>query len=356
MVPKRRSKKPRYYSNPVGSGGNSAVSGHHISVSARIPRGVRLSQVVNLLPYDSTRFPNLALEKVRAYYEAKGKTVISSFRHAFSTETWVSVILERNREAVANLYGEAKNIRIGGSGWDLDNKLPSRIERLRPKLNFGFATRGCIRNCGFCVVPRKEGKIQPEADIYDMWDRKSDSITLLDNNILAHPEHFELICSQLIKEKLKVDINQGLDIRLVTDRSAYLISRLRFPRFARFALDDPALIPVVRKKLRLLRKYRKGNRYLFLVLTRFNTTFDEDLERLNFLRSEGVQAFVMRYDRSKDDKLANKLANWANGMASFRRYTFEEYVKQNDRANVYSKDSPIVLLRQQLAEKRKEGK
>jgi len=181
-----------------------------------------------------------------------------------------------------------------------------------------------------------------------MWDRKARLVTFLDNNILASPEHFELIASQLIQEKLDVDFNQGLDIRLVTDRVAYLMAKLRFPKFPRFALDHVSLIPTVRKKLALLRKYKRGSRYFFYVLVGFNSTLQEDLTRLNFLRAEGVQAYVMRYEKDKGNKILNRLASWANSMASFRKYTFQEYVKLHDQHNKWSEDSPIVKMRERL--------
>lgn len=317
------------------------------SRAAALPSG-RHPRVINLLPLDST-LPNLALEKVAMHYRAQGYAIISDYRRAFDTETWASLILDYERERFASLYEDQPTVTMGGSGWSLTSVLPDEIEQLRPKINFGFTTRGCIRKCGFCVVPRKEGRIHPVGDLYDVWDRKANFVTFFDNNILAAPKHFELIASQLIREKVAVDFNQGLDIRLVDDKVAYLMSKLRFPKFPRFALDSVGLIPVVKKKLELLRKYKPGSRYLFYVLVRYDSSMADDLDRLNYLRSEGVQAFVMRYKRGKEDKRFNRMANWANSMANFRKYTFEEYVKLHDQHNKHSEDSPIVLLRKKFA-------
>lgn len=321
---------------------------HRKNIGTPVARGSGATRrVVNLLPIDSSA-PNLALEKVAFHYRAKGYEVISDYRRAFNTPTWVSVIFDDTKERAADLYDGEPKVRLGGSGWSLSSTLPQEIERINPKINFGFTTRGCVRRCKFCVVPRKEGKIHPVGDIYDVWDRKTRLITLLDNNILASPEHFKLIAGQLIREKLHVDFNQGLDIRLVNDQSAYLISKLSFPKFPRFALDSPSLIPTVRRKLRLLRKYKAGSRYFFYVLVGFNTTFEEDLERLNYLRAEGVQAFVMRYKKDKSDKMLNRLASWANSMSAFRQVTFEEYVRAHDQHNKHALDSPIKIARARL--------
>lgn len=314
----------------------------------------RNNKTLNLLPVDST-LPNLALEKVAMFYRAKGYKIISDYRRAFDTETYVSLILDYERAKFESLYANEPQIRMGGSGWDLTTVLPSEIERLNPRINYGFTSRGCVRKCKFCVVRRKEGLIHTVGDIYDVWDRRAQLLTLFDNNILAAPEHFKLIATQLIKENLAVDFNQGLDIRLVTDEVAYLMSKMRFPKFPRFALDSVGLIPIVKEKLKLLRKYKPGSRYLFYVLVRFDSTMEMDLERLNYLRSEGVQAFVMRYKKGKEDKRFNKMANWANSMAGFHKYTFEEYVQMHDQHNKHSVDSPIVIMRERLAAHRLQG-
>ncbi|GAH92586.1 unnamed protein product, partial [marine sediment metagenome] len=83
--------------------------------------------------------------------------------------------------------------------------LRPEIEEMKPKINIGFTTRGCIRKCPFCIVPEKEGKIRVVGDIYDFWDREGTELIILDNNILALPEHFKMICTQLKQENLKVD-------------------------------------------------------------------------------------------------------------------------------------------------------
>ena len=89
----------------------------------------------------------------------------------------------------------------GGSGFNLTTKLPYYMDLLQPKINIGFTSRGCIRNCKFCIVPEKEGLFRPTGDIYDFWDGRSKEITILDNNILVAEYHFQKICAQIKKEK-----------------------------------------------------------------------------------------------------------------------------------------------------------
>lgn len=68
----------------------------------------------------------------------------------------------------------------------------------------------------------------------EFWkDQKN--IVLCDSNILACPEWKELL-QQLIDSKAYVDINQGLDIRLMTEEKAEMISKLKV-KAVHFAWD-----------------------------------------------------------------------------------------------------------------------
>ena len=74
-------------------------------------------------------------------------------------------------------------------------------------------SRGCPRNCGFCIVSGKEGRRSVKvADLSEFW-RGEDEIKLLDPNLLACPDH-EALLEQLAASRALVDFTQGLDIRL----------------------------------------------------------------------------------------------------------------------------------------------
>lgn len=283
---------------------------------------------INILAIDST-IPNLAIEKIKIFYQRKGYSIFKEFKYLGKMPTFVSGIFSWNYLRMKFLSNYS-DVELGGSGWSLSKKLPKEIEQIKPKINLGFASRGCIRKCKFCIVHKKEGSIKATGDIYDLWDKKSRKITLLDNNILALPDHFKLICNQLRKEKLSVDFNQGLDIRLVTDESAYLLSKLRFPNHIRFSIDSSKILRVAKVKLKLLKKYIKNNRFFFYILVGFDTSWEEDMERLEYVRSENCQAYVQRYESLKGNKKYTKLAQWANSFIYFKKYSFNEYLKLRD--------------------------
>jgi len=212
----------------------------------------------------------------------------------------------------------------GGTGFDLITVLPPEIEEIKPYLNFGFTSRGCPNKCPFCVVPKKEGGVYPVGSLFDLWDEKAKLITLLDNNILALPQHFENICEESIYYGITLDFNQGLDHRRLSPHIIDLLNTISHTEY-RFAFDSPAYYPSVEKAISML---RDGGikRSLWYVLVGFNTTFQEDLDRVNFLRDRKQQAYIQRFSRAKNDWRHIALAQWVNQHHIFYSMTWEQFL------------------------------
>ena len=180
--------------------------------------------------WGATIYPNIALCKIAAYHKARGDKVewATPFEHYD--------ILYRTKifnfsEDDYTPY-DADVIIKGGTGYDLYATLPQEIDDTQPDYSiyqnipkdtsYGFLTRGCPRGCGFCHVASKEGQCSRKvADLSEFWNGQK-NIVLCDPNILACPQHMELL-QQLVNSKAKVNFNQGLDIRLVNDRNLELI-------------------------------------------------------------------------------------------------------------------------------------
>jgi len=294
---------------------------------------------VKLIDIDST-IPNLALMKLSAYHKKLGDTV--GFNVADPEKVYVSVVFAENKwKAVSQkMWYPDCEVVIGGSGYDLNVKLPDEIEHIKPDYSLypdcdysmGFTTRGCIRRCKFCIVPKKEGKLRRNCGIYEFWDSAHKHIVLLDNNIFGDSEHFFLVTDQILKEGLSVDFNQGLDMRLITDDFAQRLHELKIKPRLRFAWDNRKDEKAVRHCIEVLQ--RNGiKRACWYVLVGYNSSREDDLYRLNTLKSLDQRAYVMRFkENTKGVRWYNDLAAWANQQSFFMKCSFEEFVfKRHNR-------------------------
>ena len=270
------------------------------------------------------KYTNIALEKIRMYYQ--NTEYVADYlplEHHLYDKIYCSSLFDYTDKSQI-----PDDVICGGTGFDLTTVLPPKIDSMKPKLNMGFTTRGCIRKCKFCVVPGKEGWIRETGDIYDFWDGKNKEIVILDNNILAVKDHFKRICRQIKKEKLSVDFNQGLDHRLLDNNIADILKSMRRKEY-RFSFDSLKYENNVRKAIDILHKYEiKWS--MWYVLTGYDTGPAEDLMRLNLLRSHNQKAFVQRYN-GKTNPFLTELAGWANQPRYFTISTFNEYLEKRGR-------------------------
>jgi len=277
---------------------------------------------VLLLDIDST-IPNLALKKVEKYHADRGDEIIWDMPLAkdIADKIYVSCIFTKNKDKCYLWEGFAE---IGGSGYSLDVELPSEIDAVKPRINYGFTTRGCIRNCKFCIVPKKEGKARIEGDLLDLWDGRANQVTIMDNNILALPEQFELVCKQARENHIKLDFNQGLDHRLITPAIAKMMANVSHTEY-HLAFDHPLYKQSVEKVISLLGEVGI-NRCIWYTLVGFDTTPEEDLMRVNFLRDNNQRAYVMRYETRYYEPFYVGLARWVNQPHLFTGLSWQEFL------------------------------
>lgn len=283
---------------------------------------------IGLVDVDS-KISNLALMKLSAYHKSKGHTV-KFFDPMFDKPDLIYASKVFDFTPDYQYFPKDVPVYKGGTGYSLDVVLPAEIESQFPDYSLyscdyaiGFTTRGCIRNCPFCLVPKKEGKIRAIGDIYDFW-RGQEYLMLLDNNLTALPEQFERICKQLIKEKIKVDFSQGLDIRLITPEMAQLLSKVRLWKQIHFAFDSIKIEEQVRRGIEILTSNGvPPHKLMFYVLIGYDSTPEEDLHRVEVLRGLGVDSFVMPYN--KNDPYQRRFARWVNHKAIFKSVPWKKY-------------------------------
>lgn len=281
-----------------------------------------------LIDVDS-KIPNLALMKLSAWHKAKGDAV-ELYNPMFSKPDLVYASKVFRFTEDYQYWPECEIIK-GGPAYDIRAKLPEEVEEIYPDYSLygidyamGYTTRGCIRHCGFCIVPLAEGELRPVSDIYTFWQGQ-ERLMLLDNNLTAEPEHFRRVLKQLIKHKIATDFSQGLDIRLIDDEKAQLLSKVRLWKQIHFAFDDVNLEKEVRRGIEILLKHMPASRLMFYVLIGWNSTEEEDLYRVEVLRSYKVDSFVMPYN--KNDKYQRNFARWVNHKAIFKSVPWHEYKK-----------------------------
>lgn len=188
-------------------------------------------------------------------------------------------------------------------------------------------SRGCPRGCHFCHVKSKEGqKAYKVADLSEFWHGEK-NIEICDPNILAVPEAEDLL-QQLADSKAMVNINQGMDARLLTERKIEKIRNIRMTNY-HFAWDNPKDEEKIVPKLRMFIDIAKPNKRNVVVycLVNYNSTLDEDFHRIYTLREIGVQPYVMIYDKAHCDPIYHKMQRWCNAPKIFwTTPKFEEYV------------------------------
>lgn len=139
---------------------------------------------------------------------------------------------------VEDIYGTPIEERVP------DYSILDQIEYLYPVRDayFGYASRGCVRKCKFCGVPKLEGaqrEMPPLSNLVDgvskLYGEKKD-LVLMDNNVTASSRYSEVIAeirdlgfargAKLLRNKKRikrrVDFNQGVDARILAKSPVYL--------------------------------------------------------------------------------------------------------------------------------------
>ena len=280
---------------------------------------------IGLCDVDSHNWPNLCLMKLSAYHKARGDHVEWWRPDGYYDRVYKSRVFTDTYSKDTITVTNADEVICGGTGYGLGPNLPDAVEHTYPDYSiypqfsgiaYGFLSRGCPRNCGFCLVSDKEGRRSIQvADLAEFWNGQKE-IKLLDANLLACPDHEKLIL-QLAESRAYVDFSQGLDIRLITPDNVALLNRVR-TKAIHFAWDNPDidLTPDFRRFLELtaIKNVRKRKVY---VLTNYGSTHEQDLYRVEILRGMGYDPYVMVYDRPSAPAITRQLQRWVNNKRIF---------------------------------------
>ncbi|RLI32263.1 hypothetical protein DRO56_03835 [Candidatus Bathyarchaeota archaeon] len=163
-----------------------------------------------------------------------------------------------------------------------------------------FASRGCNRRCPYCAVWRIEGSINSckRSIKHLVWPRHT-RIILWDNNILQSPywrEIFEELIWFSTVKGMKIDFNQGLDARLITEEVAELLSKMKL-LCVRISYDHLSMRRYVKRAIELLASHGIRRRSILVyMLYNFQDTPDNLFERMRDILHWGAVAYPMRYE------------------------------------------------------------
>ena len=251
------------------------------------------------------KFPNYALMKISAYHKARGDSV-----------EWWSPLLQYDRIYSSKVFDFTPenpylppSAICGGTGYPdipINQTLPPEIDAAFPDYSIypecdyaiGYITRGCPNHCPWCVVPAKEGGIRP----YRAWEQivrpDTKKLVLMDNNILAS-EYGIAQLESLIGTGYRIDLNQGMDARLVTERIAGILAALKWIRFIRFSCDQIPQIEAIERAAGLLEERGKKpyNLFVYLLVTKDLDNAAYRVERLKRLKGISIYAQAERNER-----------------------------------------------------------
>ena len=316
---------------------------------------------IGLIDVDGHNFPNVALMKLSSCHKARGDNV-----------EWYQPMISGHMDIVykSKIFSftpdyeypiDADIVIGGGTGYciDLENgqevyhkerdhTLPEEVEHMYPDYSiygindtaYGYMTRGCPRNCPFCIVGKKEGcKAHTVAPLSEFW-RGQKYIKLLDPNPIAVPDWRDNL-QQLIDSKSYVDFTQGVDIRLMTEEKAEYIRQIKVKtiHFAWDRYEDKDMIIPRFKYFKEITKWHRSKLIVY-VLTNYNTTLQQDLDRIYTLRDLGYSPDVRIYEKYSLPKghLLIKLQRYVNSPPIFNTVKrFESYERLSDEQRDYVK-------------------
>jgi len=258
-----------------------------------------------------TKYPPLGLMKLASYYRSRGNEIKlvrglideKSFDPdkieitSLFTYAWQPV--HKSIEFYHKRFPDAK-IRVGGIYASI---MPDRIKEAFPYVDIHiglfeksekylpsydilqsvekwskwdssilFTSRGCIRKCPFCIVPRLEGPIRAVAtNVQDFIYQGHKQVILWDNNFFASPEWRSAI-KNLKATGLKIDFNQGLDARLIDEEKAGFLADLKIST-VRMAYDSTGQRKIVENAIDLIEQQgiRRKNIFFYVLYNFFDT-------------------------------------------------------------------------------------
>lgn len=307
--------------------------------------------------------------KLSGYYKTKNNDVVLKTDYN-NLEQFDKVFISKvfQETEVSNDILSLLNVEYGGTGffYDKAKPLPEEIEHHMPDYHLydkwveeqiksgtkkkhlkyytdysiGFTTRGCIRQCEFCVN-KNYTKVHNHSQLEEFLDTNRKKICLLDDNILASKD-WKGILLQLKQTNKPFEYKQGMDMRLMTDEKAEILTSCKYAGDYIFAFDNIQDKNIIEEKLKLWKKYCKKSTklYVFCGFDRKdkwdNEFWKQDIidtfKRVKILMQYGCLPYIMRYYKYEESPYRGtyiNLARWCNQPSFFKKKTYREFCTVN---------------------------
>lgn len=311
------------------------------------------------------RFPNLVCMKLSGYHKELGNIVefktdyedLECYDKVYISKVFTDTPID---EEILNM----PNVEYGGTGFFYDKapKLPDEIEHHMPdyhlydewvneklanggnkndfkyylEYSIGFMTRGCFRQCEFCVNKNYK-KVSVHSPLDEFYDPTRKKICLLDDNFLGCPSWKEMLL-ELQATGRPFQFKQGLDERILTDEKCELLFSSKYDGDYIFAFDNVADYDLIEKKLKLLRQYTQKypKFYVFCGFDRedkwdkyfWKQDIFDVFKRIELLMKYHCLPYIMRFNRYEESPhrgLYISIARWCNQPSFFKKKSLREF-------------------------------
>lgn len=327
----------------------------------------------DLIGRNKHRFPNLACMKLSGYYKELGNEVELKMDYE-DLDTYDKVFISKvfTDTPIDEKILQLSNVEYGGTGFFYDKapKLPDEIEHYMPdyhlydewvneqldnggkRLDFkyyldysiGFFTRGCFRQCSFCVNKNYK-RVETHSPLNEFYDPTRKKICLLDDNFLGCPSWKEMLLELQTTGK-QFQFKQGLDERILTDEKCEILFKSKYDGDFIFAFDNIEDKEIIEKKAYMIRKHykNKGQNFKFYVLCgfdredKYNLDFwkqdiRDTFERIFILAKYNFKPYIMRYNKYKESPLYGSYVNiacWCNQPSLFNNLSYKQFCEKDD--------------------------
>lgn len=303
---------------------------------------VRITQIDGALP-------NLALMRLSHWHKAQGDDVVITRKveaadgEGAYDRVYGSAIFDFSKPLLERFRAAWPGAIVGGTGSGNAVTVEEIVDSDYPHCDYsgwpdfdasiGFTQRGCRFECGFCVVPKKEGKPRPASTIAELWRGPGHpkKLHLLDNDFFGPAGWWQERIAEIREGGFRVCLSQGVNVRVISEKAAEALASIEYrdTKFERRRLytawDNIGDERIFFRGVDRLEGAGVPPRHLMAyMLVGFDPleNWARIWHRFDSMVARGIRPFPMVYRRDRADLRA--FARWVN-TGLYRAVSFSDY-------------------------------